>query len=111
MGVRTKASLLLLLFSVAAFAANGSFVGQVVNGPNLDSNKKWVFVQGPRGPVRRVEISAAKISFSSSVAKKERDARPEDAVREGAQVRVTASQDGQGEWKASAVEIVKAAPK
>jgi hypothetical protein len=94
-----------------AFAATGSFTGQVVNGPNLDSNKKWVFIQGPRGPVRRVNINDAKISFGAAVKKQDRATKPEDAVREGAEVRVTASQDGDGEWKAASVEIVKVAPK
>ena len=101
----------MLLLAASAFAANGSFTGQVVNGPNVDSNKKWVFIQGPRGPVRRVDIHDAKVSFGSEVKKQDRAAKPEDAVREGAEVRVTASQDGDGEWKASSVEIVKAAPR
>lgn len=100
-----------LSLAAAAFAAEGSFTGQVVNGPNLDANKKWVFIQGARGPVRRVDINGAKVSFGSQVKKQDKAAKPEDAVREGAEVRVTASQDGEGEWKASAVEIVKVAPK
>jgi hypothetical protein len=103
--------LVCFVLTAPAFAASGSFVGQVVNGPSFDAGKKWVFIQGAHGSVRRVEISAAKIVFGSSVGKQDRDARPEDAVREGAQVRVTASQDGQGEWRASLVEIVKPAPK
>ena len=99
------------IFAVAAFAANGSFTGRVVNGPNLDLNKKWVFIQGVRGPVRRVDINNSSVSFASTVEKQDRASKPEDAVREGAKVRVTASQDGDGEWKASRVEIVKVAPK
>ena len=98
-----------MLLSTLALAATGSFTGQVVNGPNFDSGKKWVFVQAPKGATRKVEISSAKISFGSAVPQKSRAAKPEDAIREGAQVRVTASQDGQGEWKASAVEIMRAA--
>ncbi len=101
----------LLVLAASAFAANGSFTGQVVNGPNLDANKKWVFIQGPRGPVRRVDVSGAKVSFGPSVKKQEKAVKPEDAVREGAEVRVMASQDGDGEWKASSVEVVKVAPK
>ncbi len=103
--------LCLFVLVASAFAATGSFTGQVVNGPNLDTNKKWVFIQGPRGPVRRVDINDAKISFGPAVKKKDKAAKPEDAIREGAEVRVTASQDGQGEWKAASVEIVKVAPK
>jgi len=101
----------MLVIAVSAFAADGSFTGQVVNGPNLDTNKKWVFIQGLRGPARRVDINGAKVSFGSEVKKQDKPLKPEDAIREGAQVRVTASQDGDGEWKASSVEIVKVAPK
>ncbi len=103
--------LFLLVFVAAAVAAAGSFTGQVVNGPNLDTTKKWVFIQGPRGPVRRVDVSGAKITFSPSAKKHAKDTRPEDAIHEGAEVRVTASQDGEGEWKATAIEIVKVAPR
>jgi hypothetical protein len=106
-----KCLICVLLLTVSAFAASGNFTGQVVNGPDLDANKKWVFIQGPRGPARRVDVSAAKVRFATAVGKKDRATNPEDAIREGAQVRVTASQDGDGEWKASAVEIVKPAPK
>ncbi len=94
-----------------AFAATGSFTGQVVNGPNLDANKKWVFIQGPRGPVRRVDIHGARVTYGSTVKKQDKAGKPEDAIHEGAEVRVTASQDGDGEWKASAVEIVTVAPR
>ncbi len=97
--------------AISSLAATGSFTGQVVNGPNQDVNKKWIYVQGPRGGARRVEVSGAKIAFAGSVPKKDRGGKPEDAIREGAQVRVTASQDGDGEWKASSVEIVKTAPR
>jgi hypothetical protein len=105
-----KACLAVFLFmSVAAMAASGSFVGQVVNGPNADAGKKWVFVQSPKGATRKVEISSAKVVFNEDVPKKEQTAKPEDAVKEGAQVRVTASQDNEGEWKATEVEILQAA--
>ena len=97
--------------AAAAFAADGSFTGQVVNGPNLDADKKWVFIQGPRGPVRRVDINGAKISFGAEMKKQDKAMKPEDAIREGAELRVTASLDGEGEWKASKVEVVKVAPK
>ncbi len=101
--------ILILFFGTCAFAASGSFVGQVVNGPNADAGKKWVFVQSKKGATRKVEISSAKIVFDDDVPKKDRTAKPEDAIKEGAQVRVTASQDSSGEWKASEVEILRAA--
>ena len=102
-----KLLVLILLFSAGVFAAGGSFVGQVVNGPNADAGKKWVFVQSKKGATRKVEISSAKVVFDDDVQKKDRTAKPEDAIKEGAQVRVTASQDSSGEWKASEVEILK----
>jgi hypothetical protein len=88
-----KRLLFILIFVTAAFAANGSFTGQVVNGPSLDANKKWVFVQGPRGPLRRVDVSGAKVTFSDAVMKKDKSVKPEDSIREGAELRVTAFQD------------------
>ena len=109
-----KAVLLsLVAFATLAFAAaSGSFRGQVVNGPNQGSSAdtKWVFVQAPNGSVRRVETSHARIHFGSGVAPKQNKQKPADAVREGAEVRVTASQDGDGEWKATDIEILKLAP-
>ncbi|HWR15600.1 MAG TPA: hypothetical protein VN577_12280 [Terriglobales bacterium] len=106
-----KTVLVALLFCCSvAFATDGSFTGQVVNGPNLESGKKWVFVQGPKGPTRRVEISTAKVTYSAAVPKAKREAKPEDGVREGAEVRLTANQDKEGEWQASAIEILKVAP-
>lgn len=103
-----KKLIVVLWFAISAFAATGSFVGQVVNGPNSDAGKKWAYVQGPHGSVRRVDVSGAKIVYGTGVAKKDRTA---DSVPEGAQVRVTAFQDGEGEWKATRVEIVTLTPK
>jgi hypothetical protein len=96
----------ILLVSVGAGAATGSFTGQVVNAPSLEGGKKWVFVQGKKGATRKVEISSAKVVLGKEVPKQARVGNPEDAVREGAQVRVTASQDESGEWKASEVEVL-----
>src|SRR3954466_11772985 len=110
MAVKRLLSVLFLLVSSALFAANGSFTGQVVNGPNLDSNKKWVYVQASKGAVRRGESFHAKGVYGGGVAEKEREPKAEDGVHEGSQVRVTAAQNGEGEWEASHVEILKTAP-
>jgi len=106
-----RALICCFVFLATAFASSGSFVGEIVNGPKLDTSRKWVFVQGPRGSSRKVDITTATISFSPDVPKRDREAPPENAVREGAQVRVTASQDDDGDWKASAVEVIKTAPR
>lgn len=99
-----------VLLATTVFGTEGNFAGQIIRGPDLHDSKKWIYVQGPHGSSRRVDVSTAKIFFNASVEKKDRDAKPENGIREGAQVRVTASQDSDGEWKASSVEIVKAGP-
>ena len=106
--INVKRLFVFLFLATLAFGANGTFVGQVISGPNADTGKKWIYVQGPRGAVRIVDVSAAKVRYGAGVTKKD---RAEDAVREGAQVRITASQDREGEWKASRVEVVKSAPR
>ena len=97
--------------AVTALAANGTFTGQVVNGPTVEDQGTWVYIQARRGGTRKVEISSAKVVFDEGVPKSKRTAKPQDAIREGAQVRVTASQDGAGEWKASRVEVIELAPR
>jgi hypothetical protein len=97
------------LFLLAA--TSGTFRGQVVSGPELDAGKKWIYVQASKGAVRRVEVSQAKVAFAPELKASPRRAKPQDALREGAQVRVTASQDSDGEWKATAVEILMPAPR
>lgn len=88
----------------------GFFTGQVVNGPKLDAHKRWVFVQGAKGVSRKVDVASAKVIYDEDVPQNEREAKPEDGVREGARIRVTAVQHD-GDWKATTVEILKAAEK
>jgi hypothetical protein len=106
---RTLLAFFLLIST--AFAADGRFVGQIVNGPDLNAAQKIVYVQGPHGASRKVDITTAKITFSPDVPRQDRESKPEAGVREGAQVRVTASQDDSGDWRASAVEIMRPAPR
>ena len=98
-----------LLAVFAAGAAAGSFRGTVVNGPNSGADKQWVYVQGRDGNIRRVDISNARVTYDAAVPKHVRTPKASDSIREGADVRVTASQDGNGEWKASSIEVLKAA--
>lgn len=108
--VRVNLLVLLLLSAALSFAATqGIFSGKIVSGP--DSNRQWIYVQGPRGTVRRVDVSHANISYSSQVPSKDRVGRPQDELRDGAQVRVTAMQDDSGEWKATSVRILALATK
>ena len=83
----------------------GSFRGTIVDGPSVQ--KGWIYVQGRNGMARRVEVAHAHVTYDEEVPTSERSSSPEDALVIGAEVRVTAEQGGDGEWKASAVEVLK----
>lgn len=57
---------------------------------------------------RRVDVSRARVVYDESVPTATRLPKPEDALVAGAEVRVTAEQGSDGEWRASRVEILKA---
>ena len=96
-----------LLSCALAFSATmGNFSGKIVNGSAADSGRKWIYIQGSKGIVRRVDISQAKVSYASPARGKHRSSPPSAALRPGTEVRVTASQDDGGEWKASEVHIL-----
>jgi hypothetical protein len=89
----------------------GSFRGTIVDGPS--SERGWIYIQGRNGMARRVEIAHARVTYDEEVPAAERRPKAEDALVVGAEVRVTAEQGSDGEWRASEVEILKtaAAPK
>ena len=57
--------------------------------------------------MRRAHISEAEILYASTVPPALREKDPAHALKEGAEVRVTADQGGDGEWRAIRVEILK----
>lgn len=85
----------------------GSFRGTIVDNPQ--AGKGWIYVQGRNGMARRVEISHARVIYDEDVPAAERHPRPEEALTPGTEVRVEAEQGSDGEWRASTVEILKAA--
>jgi hypothetical protein len=98
----------LVLWSAVLMAGTpGSFRGTVVDGPSAP--KGWIYVQGRNGMARRVEIAHARVAYDEAVPAAERRSKPEDALVIGTEVRVTAEQGSDGEWKASDVEILKPA--
>ena len=99
-------SLILGLTVVVSAGTPGSFRGTIVDGPQ-DAGKNWIYVQGRNGMARRVDISHARVSYDESVPRATRLPKPEDALTAGAEVRVTAEQGSDGEWRASQVEILK----
>lgn len=91
--------------------APGSFRGVIVQGPPDGHGQHWIYVQAPNGTARRVDISGARVSYDEDVPAAERRSNPMEALTTGTEVRVTAEQGSDGEWKASKVEILKAAVK
>jgi hypothetical protein len=92
--------------SFAAFAGTpGIFQGQVYRDQNAGAG--WIYVQGRNEMLRKVEVSRARVIYGASVPAADRAPDPARDLVQGAEVRVTAEQDGAGEWRAIQVEIVK----
>ena len=98
----------LLLLSTAMLAGTpGVFRGTLVQGPGKEKiDGRWIYVKGRNGLLRRVEISRAKVSYQESVPNAKREKLPELALKPGTEVRVSAEQDREGEWRADEVEVL-----
>ena len=98
----------LLLLAIAAVAllakTPGVFRGTIVR--IADAEPGWLYLRAVNGNVRRVALESARIVYAESVPQRDRDSSPKLSLREGAELRVTAEQDGNGEWHASLVEIL-----
>lgn len=100
-------ALLLACVLPVSAAISGTFRGFIVRAPAGEASHGWIYVQGRNGNLRRAEVSHARVVYASSVPVDMRQQVPARSLKEGAEVRVTASQDGKGEWRASQVEILK----
>jgi hypothetical protein len=97
---------LLAMITMPAFAGSpGSFAGTVVRGPDVSDS--WLYIEGRNHSVRRVEVSGAKFEYDDDVPVRERKSPVPKALPPGTSVRITAEQDDAGEWRATAVEILK----
>jgi len=99
----------LLLCSLAQ-ATSGSFRGTVVEGDQGSPKPGFLYVQGRNGSIRRVDISQASIEYDEDLPPDQRKAQAREQLVVGAEVRVTAEEGKDGEWRASQVEIIKPAP-
>ncbi len=106
LGFLAAAMLLAFLLPLAA-EISGTFRGVIVHAPQGEAQQGWIYVQGRNNNLRRAEVSHAQVLYASSVPARLRQTVPARSLKEGAEVRVTASQDGNGEWRASRVEILK----
>ena len=99
---------IIVLLNLAIHAGTpGSFRGTIVDNPQNGAGKNWIYVQGRNGMARRVDVSHARVMYDDEVPASARLPKPEDALTAGVEVRVTAEQDDNGEWRASRVEILK----
>ncbi len=98
--------LLFILFLPTLVCAGtpGSFRGKIVEGPRAEKN--WIYVQARNGMVRRVEISHARVEYDQDVPAAGRRPDPQNALQAGVEIRVTAEQGSDGEWRASEIEIL-----
>jgi hypothetical protein len=96
-----------LLFIAASLwaATPGTFRGIVITGPDHDPG--WIMVKGANGQMRRVKIASAQVVYAETVPSRERQQKPESSIVHGAEIRVTADQDENGEWRAQRIEILK----
>lgn len=95
----------LVVFALVLWAGTpGTFRGVVIHGPGMVPG--WMFLKSANGQVRRVAISRAQVVYADGVPVSERQKTPELSIVTGADVRVTAEQDGRGEWRAIRVEIL-----
>jgi len=89
-----------------AFATLGIFRGKLVDPPPQQHQSGWIFVQSPRGMLRRVEISKARITYGEDVPSARRARSPAADLVPGTEVLVTAEQDDAGEWRATEIQIL-----
>lgn len=107
-----RPALIVFLAAAAALAGmTGTFRGTIVDpGTKSSADRGWIYVQGRNQMLRRVQVADAKVIYGPDVPAAMKAAKPASALIDGAQVRVTAAQDGSGEWRATTVEILKSAP-
>jgi len=93
-------------FSLLRAGTPGIFRGTVVQGPEASGNG-WIYLLGRNGKARRVNVSQSQVTYGESVVKRDRREPASQAVVPGAELRVTAEQDEQGNWRAVHVEVLK----
>ena len=82
----------------------GTFRGVVIHGPDMTPG--WMYMRSANGQVRRVSIGRAQVVYSEGVPASERQKVPALSIGSGAEVRVTAKLDKNGEWRATRIEIL-----
>ena len=86
-------------------ATPGSFRGVIVR--DQADSPGFIWVKGANGMTRKVGVHGARVVYDDAVPREERERQPALSMKSGAEVRVTADQDGEGEWQASKIEILR----
>ncbi len=101
---------LLTLVSTPLFATDGTFQGQIISPPATQAiSRGWIYVQGANHMLRRVDVSHADIVLSANADASQKRKCSLECLSPGQEIRITAEQDRNGEWRAKRVEILKLA--
>jgi hypothetical protein len=105
---RLLALMMALLFMVPLTAANtsGVFRGVLVENPNGEQGSGFVYLRARNGSMRKVETSKAEVAYDEGVPKEQQMGAAADALKPGADVRITAEQQSDGEWHATRIDIM-----
>ncbi len=99
--------LILTLCAASCLASTpAAFRGRIVEIADQKVQANVIFVMGRNGSLRKVVTSAAQVIYAEDVPQKFRKALPAAALKHGAEVRVTAEEDGHGVWQARHIEIL-----
>jgi hypothetical protein len=102
---RLCALLVLLGLGTATLATIGSFRGKIVAAPTGQAREGWVFVQGPNGRLRLVDVRKAEFAFDEDFRAPANVSPSAKLLLQGAEVRVVGEQL-EGEWRAMRIEII-----
>jgi len=97
-----------LSFPISGRATDGTFQGKVVEPPASEQVPEgWIFIQGGNRMLRRVEVSHAIVVLGPDIPSSQRRKCGWECLAPGQEIRVTAEQDGAGEWRAKRVVILR----
>lgn len=97
---------LFLILCTPLFATKGMFQGRVVEGTKREAGR-YIYVAGPSGYMRRVNIQRCRVRFDSAIPASQRVRSAAESLKDSAEVRVTAEQGSDGEWVALDIVILK----
>jgi hypothetical protein len=96
-----------MLLAVPVLASTpASFRGKVIEFPTGNEARGMIFVMGRNGALRRVQVGSARVSYDQHIPLKLRHKQPNESLKHGAEVRVTAEENGHGLWRARSIEIL-----